>query len=166
MVGICCRLLLLILLLSGCGSSRKMQHTETDVSVKTETDIRQSVLQGTVIRLTDLVKQDMTIRFRWVLYDTDKAPDAEGNYPKAGEGSGEVDIHADKILDIAQCDSTQVETEADFSHEAESEKHTQIESEREETDIFNDLTWLVIAIIILLLVVCMVRFLFWFYKNK
>lgn len=99
----------------------------------------------------------MTIHFRWVKYDTDKAPDAEGNYPKAGEGSGEVDIHADEMLDIVQYDSTQVETEADFSHEAESEEHTQFESEREETDIFNDLTWLIIAIIILLLVVSFVR---------
>ena len=157
MVGIYCRLLLLVLLLCGCGSSRKTERSDTAVSEQFQADIRQLAYHDTQLKLTDFVKKDMTIHFRWVKYDTDKAPDAEGNYPKAGEGSGEVDIHADKILDIAQCDSTQVETEADFSHEAESEKHTQIESEREETDIFNDLTWLIIAIIILLLVVCMVR---------
>ena len=157
MVGICCRLLLLVLLLCSCGSSRLMEQTDTAVSVQTEANIRQLAYQGSQIKLTDLFKTDMTVRFHWVKYDTDKAPDAEGNYPKAGEGSGEVDIHADKILDIAQCDSTQVETEADFSHEAESEEHTQIESEREDTDIFNDLTWLIIAIIILLLVVSFVR---------
>ena len=157
MVGNCYRLLLLVLLLCGCGSSRKAERSDTFVSEHTEADIRQSACFGSTIKLTDFVKKDMTIHFRWVKYDTDKAPDAEGNYPKAGEGSGEVDIHADEMLDIAQCDSTQVETEADFSHEAESEEHTQIESEREETDIFNDWTWLIIAIIILLLVVCMVR---------
>ena len=158
MVGNCYRLLLLVLLLCGCGSSRKAERSDTFVSEHTEADIRQSACFGSTIKLTDFVKKDMTIHFRWVKYDTDKAPDAEGNYPKAGEGSGEVDIHADEMLDIAQCDSTQVETEADFSHEAESEEHTQIESEREETDIFNDWTWLIIAIIILLrLVVGFVR---------
>ena len=157
MVGNCYRLLLLVLLLCGCGSSRKAERSDTFVSEHTEADIRQSACFGSTIKLTDIVKKDMTIHFRWVKYDTDKAPDAEGNYPKAGEGSGEVDIHADEMLDIAQCDSTQVETEADFSHEAESEEHTQIESEREDTDIFNDLTWLIIAVIILLLAVGFVR---------
>lgn len=153
MVGIYCRLFLLVLLLCGCGSSRKAERSDTAVSEHTEADIRQSACFGSTIKLTDFVKKDMTIHFRWVKYDTDKAPDAEGNYPKAGEGSGEVDIHTDEVLDIAQCDNTQTKTEADFSHEAESEEHTQIESEREDTDIFNDLTWLIIAIVILLLVV-------------
>ena len=157
MVGIYCRLLLLVLLLCGCGSSRKAERSDTAVSEQTQADIRQLAYHGTQLKLTDFVKKDMTIHFRWVKYDTDKTPDAEGNYPKAGEGSGEVDIHTDEVLDIAQCDSTQTETEADFSHEAESEKHTQIESEREDTDVFNDLTWLIIAIIILLLVVSFVR---------
>ena len=157
MVGIYCRLLLLVLLLCGCGSSRKAERSDTAVSEQTQADIRQLAYHGTQLKLTDFVKKDMTIHFRWVKYDTDKAPDAEGNYPKAGEGSGEVDIHADEMLDIAQCDSTQTETEADFSHEAESEEHTQIESEREDTDVFNDLTWLIIAIIILLLAVGFVR---------
>lgn len=157
MVGICCRLLLLVLLMSGCGSSRKMQHTETDVSVKTETDISQSVLQGTAIRLTDLVKQDMTIHFRWVQYDTDKAPDAEGNYPKAGEGSGEVDFQADGVTDIVLNDSTRTDNEIQSSGEAEEKEYSQNESEHKETHIFKDLTWLSIAIVILLLVVCLFK---------
>ncbi len=157
MVGICCRLLLLVLLMTGCGSSRKAQRTDTEVSVKTDTEFRQSVLQGTGIRLTDFVKKDMTIRFHWVKFDTDKKPDAEGNYPKMGEGSGEVDFHEDEILDMEQNDSTQVESGANLSHEAEAEEYSQSESEREETDIFNDMTWLIIAIVILLLVVCFVK---------
>ena len=140
-----------------CGSSRKMEQSNSVATVQSTSSENTSFNYGSTTKLTDFVKKDMTIHFRWVKYDTDKAPDAEGNYPKAGEGSGEVDIHADEMLDIAQCDSTQTETEADFSHEAESEEHTQIESEREDTDIFNDLTWLIIAIVILLLVVCMVR---------
>lgn len=157
MVGICCRLLLLVLLMTGCGSSRKAQRTDTDVSVKTETDIRQSVLQGAGIRLTDLVKKNMTIHFRWVKYDTDKAPDAEGNYPKAGEGSGEVGFQANGVTDIVLNDSTRTNTEVQSSGEAEAKEHTQNESEHEETDSFNDMTWLIIAIVILLLVVWFVR---------
>ena len=157
MVGICCRLLLLVLLLCGCGTSRKVEQTDTVVSVQTEANIRQLAYQGSQIRLTDLVKTDMTVRFHWVKFDTDKEPDAQGNYPKEAEGEGEIDFQGIEELDITQNDSTQVETEADFSHEAESEEHTQFESEREETDIFNDLTWLIIAIIILLLVVSFVR---------
>jgi len=99
----------------------------------------------------------MTIRFHWVKFDTDKKPDAEGNYPKMGEGSGEVDFHEDEVLDMEQNDSTQVESGANISHEAEAEEHSQSESEREETGIFNDITWLIIAIVILLLVVWLVR---------
>ncbi len=157
MVGICCRLLLLVLLMTGCGSSRKAQRTDTEVSVKTDTEFRQSVLQGTGIRLTDLVRKDMTIHLRWVKYDTDKAPDAEGNYPKSGEGSGEVGFHANGVTDIVLNDSTRTDTEVQRSGEAKSEEHTQNESEHEETDIFNDMTWLIIAIVILLLVVWFVR---------
>ena len=166
MVGICCRLLLLVLLMTGCGSSRKAQQTNTELSVQTETDIRQSVLQGTGIRLTDLVKKDMTIHFRWVKYDTDKAPDAEGNYPKAGEGSGEVGFQADGVTDIVLNDSTRTDTEMQRSGEAEAKERSQNESERKETDIFDDMIWLIIAIVILLLAICFVRFLSWFYKNK
>ena len=157
MVGICCRLLLLVLLMTGCGSSRKVQRTDTDVSVKTDTEFRQSVLQGSGIRLTDLVRKDMTIHFRWVKYDTDKAPDTEGNYPKAGEGSGEVGFQANGVTDIVLNDSTRTNTEVQSNGEAESKERSQNESERKETDIFNDMTWLIIAIVILLLVVWMVR---------
>lgn len=99
----------------------------------------------------------MTIRFHWVKFDTDKNPDAEGNYPKMGEGSGEVDIHEDGSMEVVQNDSLQVDTEKESSHEAETEEHSQSESEREETDIFNDMTGLIIAIVILLLVVCFVK---------
>ena len=159
MVGICCRLLLLVLLMTGCGSSRKAQRTDTDVFVKTDTEFRQSVLQGTGIRLTDLVKKDMTIHFRWVEYDTDKAPDAEGNYPKAGEGSGEVDFQADGVTDIVLNDSTRTNTEVQRSGEVDVKERSQNESEHEETDIFDDITWLIITIVILLLVL-------WFFRRK
>ena len=152
MVGICCRLLLLVLLLCGCGSSRKAERSDTAVSEQTEAELHQTAFQGSGIRLTDFVKKDMTIRFHWVKFDTDKKPDAEGNYPKMGEGSGEVELHEDEVLDMEQNDSTQVESGANLSHEAEAEEHSQSESEREETDIFNDMTWLIIAIVILLLV--------------
>lgn len=157
MVGICCRLLLLVLLLCGCGTSRKVEQSDTAVSVQSEADIRQLAYHGSQIKLTDFVKKDMTVRFHWVKFDTDKEPDAQGNYPKEAEGEGEIDFQGIEELDITQNDSTQVETEAEFSQEAEAEEHTQFESEREETDIFNDLTWLIIAIIILLLVVSFVR---------
>ena len=157
MVGNCCRLLLLVLLLCGCGTSRKAEQSDTAVSAQTEADIRQLAYHGSQIKLTDFVKKDMTIRFHWVKFDTDKKPDAEGNYPKMGEGSGEVDFHEDEVLDMEQNDSTQVESGANISHEAEAEEHSQSESEREETDIFNDMTWLIIAIVILLLVVCFVK---------
>lgn len=102
----------------------------------------------------------MTIRFHWVKFDTDKEPDAQGNYPKEAEGEGEIDFQGVEELDIIQNDSTQVETEADFSHEAEAQEHSQSESEIEETTIFEDITWLIIAIVILLLVVCFVKFAF------
>lgn len=157
MVGICCRLFLLVLLLCGCGSSRKAERSDTAVSEQTEAELHQTAFQGSGIRLTDFVKKDMTIRFHWVKFDTDKKPDAEGNYPKMGEGSGEVDFHEDELLNVEQNDSTQVESGANLSHEAEAEEHSQSESEREETDIFNDMTWLIIAIVILLLVVWLVR---------
>lgn len=157
MVGICCRLLLLVLLMASCGSSRKAEQSNTAVSVQDTEQLRQSALYGSNIRLTDFVKKDMTIRFQWVKFDTDKKPDAEGNYPKMGEGSGEVDIHEDGSMEVVRGDSLQVDTETNSSHEAEAEEHSQSESEREETDIFNDMTWLIIAIVILLLVVCFVR---------
>ena len=152
MVGIYCRWLLLVLLMASCGSSRKTERSDTVVSVQAGAELHQTAFQGSGIRLTDFVKKDMTIRFHWVKFDTDKKPDAKGNYPKMGEGSGEVDFHEDKSLNIAQSDSNQVESDAEFSHESEHEKHSQVESEREETDIFNDMTWLIIAIVILLLV--------------
>ena len=152
MVGIYCRLLLLVLLLCGCGSSLKTERSDTAVSEQTQADIRQLAYHSTQLKSTDFVKKDMTIHFRWVKYDTDKAPDAEGNYPKMGEGSGEVELHEDEALNMEQHDSTQVEAEANLSHEAVAEEHSQSESEREETDIFNDMTWLIIAIVILLLV--------------
>ena len=157
MVGICCRLLLLVLLMTGCGSSRKAQRADTELSVQTETEFRQSVLQATGIRLTDLVKKDMTIHFRWVKYDTDKVPDAEGNYPKAGEGSGEVGFQANGVTDIVLNDSIRTDTEVQRSGEAEAKERSQNESEREEADIFNDMTWSIIAIVILLFVICFVR---------
>lgn len=152
MAGIYCRLFLLVLLLCGCGSSRKTERSDTAVSEQTEAELHQTAFQASGIRLTDFVKKDMTIRFHWVKFDTDKKPDAEGNYPKMGEGSGEVELHEDEALNMEQNDSTQVEAEANLSHEAVAEEHSQSESEREETDIFNDMTWLIIAIVILLLV--------------
>lgn len=157
MVGICCRTLLLVLLMCSCGSSRKTERSDTAVSIKTGTELHQTAFQESGIRLTDFVKKDMTIRFHWVKFDTDKKPDAEGNYPKMGEGSGEVDIHEDGSMEVIQNDSLQVNTEKDSSHEVEAEEYSQSESEREETDIFNDMTWLIIAIVILLLVVCFVK---------
>ena len=157
MVGTYCRWLLLVLLMVSCGSSRKTERTDTAVSIQTGAELHQTAFQGSGIRLTDFVKKDMTIRFHWVKFDTDKKPDAEGNYPKMGEGSGEVDFHEDEVLDMEQNDSTQVESGANLSHEAEAEEHSQSESEREETGVFNDITWLIIAIVILLLVVCFVK---------
>lgn len=99
----------------------------------------------------------MTIRFQWVKFDTDKKPDEEGNYPKMGEGSGEVDIREDGSMEVVHNDSLQVDTEKDSSYEKENEKHSQSESEREETNIFKDMTWLIIATVILLLVACFVK---------
>lgn len=157
MVGTYCRWLLLVLLMASCGSSRKMERSDMAVSVQTEAELHQTDFQSSGVRLTDFVKKDMTIRFHWVKFDTDKQPDAEGNYPKMGEGSGEVDFHEDEILDMEQNDSIQVESEANLSNETEAEEHSQSESEREETDIFNDMTWLIIAIVILLLVFCFVK---------
>ena len=157
MVGTYCRWLLLLLMMVSCGSSRKTERTDTAVSIQTGAELHQTAFQGSGIRLTDFVKKDMTIRFHWVKYDTDKKPDAEGNYPKMGEGSGEVELHEDEVLDMEQNDSTQVESGANISHEAEAEEHSQSESEREETGVFNDITWLIIAIVILLLVVCFVK---------
>ena len=157
MVGTYCKWLLLVLLMASCGSSRKTEQSDTAISVQTEAELHQTAFQTSGIRLTDFVKKDMTIRFHWVKFDTDKKPDAEGNYPKMGEGSGEVDFHEYEVLDMEQNDSTQVESGANLSHEAEAEEHSQSESEREETDIFNDMTWLIIAIVILLLVVCFVK---------
>lgn len=157
MVGTCCRLFLLVLLMASCGSSRKAERSDMELSVQDTEQVRQSALYGSNIRLTDFVNKDMTIRFHWVKFDTGKAPDAEGNYPKMGEGSGEVDIHEDGSMEVVQNDSLQVNTEADFSHEAEAEEHSQNESEREETGIFDDMTWLIMAIVILLLVVWFVR---------
>lgn len=157
MVGTYCRWLLLVLLMASCGSSRKMERSDMAVSVQTGAELHQTDFQSSSVRLTDFVKKDMTIRFHWVKFDTDKQPDAEGNYPKMGEGSGEVDFHEDEILDMEQNDSTKVESGANLSHEAETEEYSQSESEREETDIFNDMTWLIIAIVILLLVVCFVK---------
>ena len=157
MVGICCRLLLLVLLLCGCGTSRKVEQTDTAVSVKSEANIRQLAYQGSQIKLTDFVKTDMTVRFHWVKFDTDKEPDEQGNYPKEAEGEGEIDFKEVEELDIIQNDSTQVETEADFSHEAEAEEHSQSESESEETKIFGDIGWLCFSCIILILIVWFVR---------
>ena len=157
MVGNCYRLLLLVLLLCGCGSSRKAERSDTFVSEHTEADIRQSACFGSTIKLTDFVKTDMTVRFHWVRFDTDKEPDAQGNYPKEAEGDGEIDFKGVEELDIIQNDSTQVETEADFSHEAEAEEHSQSESESEETDIFGDIAWLCFSCVILMLIVWFVR---------
>lgn len=157
MVGNCCRLLLLELLLCGCGTSRKAEQSDTAVSAQTEADIRQLAYHGSQIKLTDFVKKDMTIRFHWVKFDTNKSPDAQGNYPKEAEGEGEIDFKGIEELDITQNDSTQVETEADFSHEAEAEAHSQSESEREETKMFGDIAWLCFSCVILILVVWIVR---------
>ena len=157
MVGICCRLLLLVLLLCGCGTSRKVEQSDTAVSVQSEADIRQLAYHGSQIKLTDFVKKDMTVRFHWVKFDTDKEPDAQGNYPKEAEGEGEIDFQGIEELDITQNDSTQVETEAEFSQEAESEEHSQSESESEETEIFSDIAWLCFSCVILILVVRFVR---------
>ena len=157
MVGNCCRLLLLVLLLCGCGTSRKAEQSDTAVSAQTEADIRQLAYHGSQIKLTVFVKKDMTIRFHWVKFDTNKSPDAQGNYPKEAEGEGEIDFKGIEELDITQNDSTQVETEADFSHEAEAEAHSQSESEREETKMFGDIAWLCFSCVILILVVWIVR---------
>ena len=157
MVGNCYRILLLVLLLCGCGSSRKAERSDTFVSEHTEADIRQSACFGSTIKLTDFVKTDMTVRFHWVRFDTDKEPDAQGNYPKEAEGEGEIDFQGIEELDITQNDSTQVETEADFSQEAEAEEHSQSESESEETEIFSDIAWLCFSCIILILIVWFVR---------
>lgn len=157
MVGNCYRLLLLVLLLCGCGSSRKAERSDTFVSEHTEADIRQLACFGSTIKLTDFVKTDMTVRFHWVRFDTDKSPDAEGNYPKEAEGDGEIDFKGIEELDVTQKDSTQVENDVDISNKSETEEHSQSESKHEETEIFGDMTWLIIAIIILLLVVLLVR---------
>ena len=151
MVGIYCRWLLLVLLMCSCGSSRKAERNEMSSTAMQKVDYNQVLFQSSKIKLTDFVKKDMTVRFHWVKFDTGKEPDSEGNYPKMGEGSGEVDFHEDKSLNIAQSDSNQVESDAEFSHESEHEKHSQVESEREETDIFSDTTCLIIATVILLL---------------
>lgn len=134
-----------------------MEQTDTAVSVQSEANIRQLAYQGSQIRLTDLVKTDMTVRFHWVKFDTDKEPDAQGNYPKEAEGDGVIDFKGVEELDIIQNDSTQVETEADFSHESEAVEHSQSESKIEETTIFEDITWLCFSCIILMLIVWFVR---------
>ena len=157
MVGNYCRWLLLVLLMASCGISRKTERSDTAVSVQTGAELHQTAFQGSGIRLTDFVKKDMTIRFHWVKFDTDKKPDAEGNYPKMGEGSGEVELHEDEVLDMEQNDSTQVESGANLSHEAEAEEHSQSESEREETKMFGDIAWLCFSCVILILVVWIVR---------
>ena len=157
MVGNYCRWLLLVLLMASCGSSRKTERSDTAVSVQTGAELHQTAFQTSGIRLTDFVKKDMTIRFHWVKFDTNKSPDAQGNYPKEAEGEGEIDFKGIEELDITQNDSTQVETEADFSHEAEAEAHSQSESEREETKMFGDIAWLCFSCVILILVVWIVR---------
>ena len=134
-----------------------MEQTDTAVSVQTEANIRQLAYQGSQIRLTDFVKTDMTVRFHWVKFDTDKEPDAQGNYPKEAEGDGVIDFKGVEELDIIQNDSTQVETEADLSHESEAVEHSQSESESEETDIFGDIAWLCFSCVILMLIVWFVR---------
>lgn len=166
MVGIYCRLFLLVLLMCSCGSSRKAERNEMSSTAMQKVDYNQELFRCSKIKLTDFVKKNMTVRFHWVKFDTDKEPDSEGNYPKMGEGSGEVDFHESESLNIAQSDSTQVESEAKFSHETESEEHSQSESEREETNVFNDMTWLIIATVILLLVIGFVKLLYKLYLNK
>lgn len=160
MVGICYRLILLVLLMASCGSSRKAEQSDATLSVQDTEQFRQSTIYGSNIKLTDFVKKNMTIRFQWVKFDTDKKPDAEGNYPKMGEGSGEVDFHEDGSMEVVHNDSLQVDAEKESSHDTEAEEHSQSESELEETDIFIDSTWLILATVILLLVN------YWFVKRK
>lgn len=157
MVGICCRLLLLVLLMTSCGSSRKVEQTETDVNIKTEAELRQSLFHGSQIKLTDFVKKDMSIRFHWVKFDTDKEPDVQGNYPKESEGDGVIDFQETGEFDISKVDSTRTEDRLELSNEAEAQEHSQSESEIEETTIFEDITWLCFSCIILMLIVWFVR---------
>lgn len=157
MVGICCRLLLLVLLLCSCGSSRLMEQTDTAVSVQTEANIRQLAYQGSQIKLTDLVKTDMTVRFHWVKFDTDKEPDAQGNYPKEAEGEGVIDFKEDACLNVEKVDSTEMNTDFTASQETDIRDHSQSESKMEGTHIVKDISWLCFSCILLMLVVWFVR---------
>lgn len=158
MVGIYCRFVVtaLCLLMCSCGSSRKAERSDSSVSVHTSSSEKQSLKCSSTTNLTDFVKTDLGIRFNWVRYDTTKPPDKDGNYPKQAEGSGELDLHSSEGKHIETNDSLMAEASNDSSSQEESENHTVLEKEKEDTDIFSDITWMCIAIPVMVIVIFIV----------
>lgn len=139
------RTALIVILLAGalsmllsCGSSRKMESSSLNIEEKDSTREEVSILTGTSVQLTDLVKTDVGIKFDWVRYDTDKQPDEEGRYPVLEEGSGEMEISQEGEHTEVRKDSASVSASKENSSKKNVRSTTSEESEK--VGVFSDLT--------------------------
>lgn len=159
MVGICCRIVIAILFMGlaySCGSSRKMEQSNSVATVQSTSSENTSFNYGSTTKLTDFVKTDFGIRFQWVKYDTSKQPDKEGNYPKQEEGSGELDLKTEGNKSVESGDSLQVDTDRDSAFQSDKAEHSVSEKEKEGTEVFSDITWLCVAISVLVIIIFIV----------
>lgn len=128
-----------LLLFSSCGSSRKASSATVDLVEKDSARNEYSLLSGSDIRLTDIVKTDYGIRFEWKRYDTTKPPGSDGKPPLLEEGSGELNYTSSDSLAVAGNDSTKIAASEEKGKEVSMAVQSSSESEREDTGIFSDM---------------------------
>lgn len=151
--------LVLLLVLASCGSSKKTSCESLNVMERDSMRKDYSFVHGNSIRLTDFVKTDFGIRFEWVTYDTSKPVGPNGKPPISGEGKGELSGSSNDSLTVVGGDSTKVTASEKSGTERETDMQSFSERERDDTTLFSDVADMVTAIAVCAVVLFIVGFL-------
>lgn len=151
--------LVFLLALTSCGSSKKTTSDSLNVTERDSMRKDYSFVHGNNIRLTDFVKTDIGLRFEWVTYDTSKPPGKDGKPPISGEGKGELSVNSNDSLAIVGNDSTKVLAAEKSGTERETDMQSFTERERDDTTLFSDVADMVTAIAVCVVVLFIVGFL-------
>lgn len=147
-----------LLALCGCGSSRKTFRSEENIVREDTTWKALSYLHGNKVRLTDMVSTDMGVRIKYIKYDTDKPKDqVTGLPPIKEEGEVTLDFNREQNTDTEVTDSTYVQSDEGSYSQTESDTSTEEIKEREETDILNDLKWIAVLAVAILVALTIYR---------
>ena len=134
MAGNFCRLLLLAVLLSACGSTRKCTETEARQFRTDSAGEELKAFQTNNVDLTDLVRTDLDIRIDFVRYDTDKPTNPETGLPPVKEtGQVTVDVGRQRDIAVHQRDTSVVEREKTAESVQEDDGRMSVRKEHEET---------------------------------